>query len=106
MDPDSMKQAFALRNAANGATVAGTLTLENGGSQLVFQPTSRLELGTRYQITVLGTAKSASGNANLANPTTAVFITVPYLKVIGSQPPNGGKAEPGQAISIAFNAIL
>src|SRR5262249_51195546 len=46
------------------------------------------------------------GTAKLTNPTTAVFITVPYPKVAQTYPLDGGKAEPGQGVSIAFNAPM
>ncbi len=106
MDRASTTEAFSLRNAANGANVAGTITWNNNDATLVFTPTSRLELGTRYQITVLGSAHSASGTARLTNPTTAVFSTVPYPRVIQTYPQDGGKVEPGQGVSIIFNAPM
>ncbi len=106
MDRASTTAAFSVRNAANGANVAGTLIFDNNDQQITFKPTSPLELGTRYQVSVLAAAKSASGNAALTNPTTAVFMTVPYPAVIQTYPADGSKAEPGQGVQITFSAPM
>src|SRR5204863_3763475 len=69
MDRASTTEAFSVRNAANGANIAGKITWDNADATLIFTPTSRLELGTRYQVSVLGSAHSATGTARLTNPT-------------------------------------
>src|SRR5450432_1603344 len=106
MDPDSTKAAFSVRNASKGTIVAGTVTFANDGTQLLFKPESILELDTAYQISVLGTAHSASGTSNLTNPTTFVVHTFPYPAVVSSNPPNGGKIPPGAGLLVTFNAAM
>ncbi|MEP7285907.1 MAG: Ig-like domain-containing protein [Chloroflexota bacterium] len=106
MDSASTQEAFAVRNAANGATVAGIVSFDNNGATLNFKASSPLALGTQYQITVLASAKSASGTATLTNPTTATFMTVPYPAVIDSVPKNGDKVEPGGGMNVIFSAPI
>lgn len=106
MDMASVREAFALRNAKTGGNVAGTLTLENEGAQLVFKPASRLELDTPYRITIAGSARSASGQATLSNPQTVDFTTVPYPRIVRTYPAQGEKVNPGGGVSIEFNAPM
>src|SRR5262249_43166887 len=104
MDSESLMKAFALRNTTNGATVAGQITFNEDKSQLTFTPTSRLERATRYQVTVLGRAKSASGTPTLTTPTTVFSTPVPSPAVAPPYPADGAKMEPGQGVSISFSA--
>ena len=106
MDQASVRQAFTFRNAANGADVAGMLTFNEDGSFFTFKPASRLELGTRYQVSIQGSARSASGDATLTNPTTAVFVTVPYPRITQTYPASGARVDPGSGVSVQFSTQM
>jgi len=106
MDRTSTQSAFAVRNTVSGANVAGSLIWENDDRQLRFKPAARYELATRYQVSILGSAKSATGQAALTNPTTFNFISVPYPAVVGTQPQAGEKVSPGGGASVTFSTYM
>ena len=106
MDEASLREAFTLRNAANGADVAGVLTLD-GGTLLRFKPSSQLALETPYQASISAAARSANGQAILTNPQTFSFRTVPYPRVLSSYPANGARDVPiGSGVSITYSTIM
>ncbi len=106
MDEASLREAFTLRNAANGADVAGVLTLE-GGTLLRFKPSSQLALETPYQASISAAARSANGQTVLTNPQTFSFRTVPYPRVLSSYPANGARdVSVGSGASITYSTIM
>ncbi|MBX3080889.1 MAG: Ig-like domain-containing protein [Anaerolineae bacterium] len=106
MDASSTQAAFKLRNTVQGADVAGTFTFSDDKTSFTFKPTSRLAIGTGYQIVVDNTARSLSGQAVLENPQGAIFFTVPYPKVIRTQPGNGDIVPPGNGVSIEYSTYM
>lgn len=60
LDPTTTGGA-ALRLELAGSMVAGTVTLQNGGRNLVFTPAAALEAKTRYSATVSADLRSVSG---------------------------------------------
>ena len=106
MDRASTAAAFTLRNAVTGADVAGALSFEDDDRRLVFTPASPLQLETMYQVSILGSARSASGEAALTNPQTLTFTTVPYPRVVRTYPRDGERIAPGGGASIEFNTEM
>jgi uncharacterized protein YfaS (alpha-2-macroglobulin family) len=107
MDEASLREAFTLRNAANGANVAGVLTLEADGALLRFKPAASLALDTPYQVSISAAARSANGEAILSNPQTFTFRTLPLPRVLSSYPADGQRdVFPSRGVSITYNTLM
>ena len=87
MDPEATGSAFSL-TAQNGEIVPGSLTWADEGAELVFTPTQRLELGTRYLAVVNQQARALTG-APLEAPLNWTFSTVPYPVIWNITPTDG-----------------
>jgi alpha-2-macroglobulin len=79
MDPGSTEAAFRLTGAGIGP-VPGRWLWEDGGTTLVFTPTTQLSLRTSYTVLVGTSARSLSG-APLDRESRTFFTTVPPLSV-------------------------
>src|SRR5262249_23222594 len=55
---------------------------------------------------IRASARSASGQATLTNPTTSIFTTVPFPQIIATDPPNGGLIDPGRGVNVQFNTQM
>ncbi|GAB4556093.1 MAG: hypothetical protein OHK0023_28040 [Anaerolineae bacterium] len=107
MDQASLREAFTLRNLNNAANVAGSFTFSADGTTLTFKPSSRLEVDTAYQFTISAAARSASGEAVLVNPQTINFRTVPFPRLLETNPTNGEmNVRPGRGIWFRFSAPM
>lgn len=107
MNEASLREAFVLRNAANGANVAGVLTLEADGALLRFKPAAALAIDTPYQVSISAAARSANGEAILSNPQTFAFRTLPLPRVVSSYPTNGDQnVYPSRGVSITYNTLM
>ena len=88
----------ALRVAANGSPVAGTLSLQEAGRKLVFAPETVLDPNTTFLISVGTTAKDLAGNP-LASAFESTFRTSDTAdlvapRLIAISPPNGSTNVP------------
>ncbi|PJF42777.1 MAG: hypothetical protein CUN50_02965, partial [Candidatus Thermofonsia Clade 1 bacterium] len=107
MDEASLREAFTLRNTANGANVAGLLSLEENGTLLRFKPAAPLALETLYQASVSAAARSANGEAILSNPQTFTFRTLPFPRVVSTQPANGeGNVPLWSNVSLTYSTLM
>ncbi|MBO9308272.1 MAG: Ig-like domain-containing protein, partial [Chloroflexi bacterium] len=107
MDEASLREAFTLRNAANGANVAGVLKLEADGALLRFKPAAPLALDTPYQVSISAAARSANGEAVLSNPQTFTFRTLPPPRVLSSYPADGERdVFPSRGVNITYNTLM
>lgn len=107
MDENSLREAFTLRNTANGADVIGVLALEENGTLLRFKPASRLALETTYQASISAMARSANGEAILSNPQTFTFRTLPLPRVVSSYPANGERdVRLFGGVSIVYSTLM
>ncbi|MFQ3536020.1 MAG: Ig-like domain-containing protein [Aggregatilineales bacterium] len=107
MDENSLREAFTLRNTANGADVVGVLTLEMDGTLLRFKPASPLALETLYQASISAAARSANGEAILSNPQTFTFRTLPLPRVVSTNPTDGARDVPlYRGVSIVYSTLM
>ncbi|HEY89461.1 MAG TPA: hypothetical protein G4N98_06985, partial [Thermoflexia bacterium] len=105
MDPAATGSAFSLL-AQNGEPVPGTLTWVDGGAELVFTPTQRLALGTRYLATVNEQARALTG-APLEAPLHWAFTTISYPVAWSITPEDGSDdVELYPAVQITFIGAL
>jgi alpha-2-macroglobulin len=88
MDPTSTQAAFRLSSAGSGA-VPGRWGWEDGGTTLVFTPTTELDFRTPYTVLVDTAARSLSG-APLDRESQSSFTTVPPLSVTSIGPSGDG----------------
>ncbi len=97
MDRASVEAAFGIT-----PTVAGRFTW--GDERTVsFHPSSALERGTRYRVTVAASAANAEGKA-LEEAATFDFSTVGYLAVSQVQPsPGASDLSPDMMVTVVFN---
>lgn len=63
------------------------------GRTVTLVPADRLELGTRYTLTVGSSARAATGLTTLDRETTSSFTTVPLPAVISTSPSDGQTAD-------------
>ncbi len=107
MDTASTEKALSVVNAATNAPLDGKITWENNNQILVFTPTARAATSTTFRVSLTGAAHSASGIATVSNPFSQKFTTVPYPKVIASQPTNGQQnVPPGGGLSVQYNTLM
>jgi len=90
MDREASGNAFSIASAA-GAPIPGSITWEDNGAVLVFTPTRRLELATRYVVQVTTRARALT-SAPLQNAVSWSFTTVDYPEPVAIYPEDGGKA--------------
>jgi virginiamycin B lyase len=72
MDRPSTQAAFSVKRTSDGQAVSGTFSWY--GNVLIFDPSGYLFGGTRYTVTVAGSATGASGRT-LSNPKSWSFTT-------------------------------
>lgn len=102
MDQASVEAAISLEPA----TTVGFEWQEDGQTVLV-QPEERLELGTRYSLTVATSAQAQNGSATLDKVTTSTFTTVPLPSVVRTDPADGSLADEfSYGVSIEFSAPM
>ena len=106
MDRASTLAAFAVTDS-RGKAVPGVVSWDQADAQLIFTPTARFALGTRYQVSLTGAAHSAAGAATVSNPFSQTFTTVPYPAFVSSSPENGQQnVGPGSGVSLTYNAPM
>jgi alpha-2-macroglobulin len=110
MDRGSLLTAITLRNLSTGADVASTFVYPEGYQEAYttvnIVPAAPLSLDTAYTLSVLPSARSASGEATLSNPQAITFTTVPLPKVDSTYPANGAVVPVDNSVQIAFNAPM
>ncbi|MEA3310070.1 MAG: Ig-like domain-containing protein, partial [Chloroflexota bacterium] len=105
MDTEATGSAFSLVSQL-GEPVPGALTWADMGAELIFTPTQRLELGTRYMVMVNENARALTG-ASLEVPLHWAFTTVPYPAIQSITPQDGSDdVELYQAVQITFEGAL
>ena len=88
MDRPSTEAAFLLTDGS-GVPVAGSFEWSEGDRVLTFRPADLLPYDQRFIVTVNGTARSASGEATLADTLMWAFDTVMAPAVVESAPFDG-----------------
>jgi len=107
MDRASTEDAFALRNDANKAQVAGRFTWSDGGRVLRFQPTPALDYDVAYTVQIDKGARAAAGQATLREPFVARFQTAPQIGIEATSPPDGATGVAVEAqMGILFLGIV
>ncbi len=114
LDPATAGPAFSLVPTAGGAPVAGTVTFERGGYELVFTPAEPLAAVTPYTLTLAGTATTANGSPldgdgdgtggdDYVLAFTSSFPDTTAPRLAASDPrPNGSGAELRPVVTVAF----
>ena len=98
MDQASTEAAVSLQPAA-----AMSYKWEDNDQMLVLTPEEMLELETEYALAVGQTARSANGQAGLADTFEMQSTTIPFPAVDGTNPKNGALANSWQrGVSIQF----
>jgi hypothetical protein len=92
MDQEITGSVFSVR-AEDGAIISGTVTWADGGALLVFTPTRRLNLDTRYTVRV-GERARAITSVPLQNPQSWMFETIPAPTVQAFAPADGARGTP------------
>jgi hypothetical protein len=112
MDRASTERAFSLHwNDPDGPQVAGSFRWaeqsEPPNSVMGFVPEERLELESTYYAIVSTDALAQGGAAGLESDYTWYFDTVPYPRIVSTDPVDGsGSVEPGSGFSIRFSAPI
>jgi len=105
MDPVNTVGVFSIK-ATDGTIVSGTVTWADGGALLLFTPTQKLRLDTRYTVRV-GERARAITSAPLQNPQRWGFETVPAPAVRAITPAAGAKGIPVDApVQLAFAGAI
>ena len=106
MDPTSTRAAFSLRTSA-GEPVPGQFSWTEDHSVLTFVPQGLLQLGTSYDVRVADTARAATGDATLREEAAWTFQTVPYPRIVQTDPADGTPdADPDASFQIFFSAPM
>ncbi|MGB9776311.1 MAG: Ig-like domain-containing protein [Anaerolineae bacterium] len=107
MDRASTQAAFALKPVRSETRVPGRFEWSQNDTVMTFIPEGRLELDTEYLITLEQSARSAQGAAPLKAPYRYSFRTVPYPRILFTEPRDGAKdAYPGTQFTIKFSAPM
>ncbi len=101
VDPASARAAFRLRSS-DGADIPGDLQVT--GETLVFTPSQRLAFDTRYTVEVAASLTGVSGGLGMADTFRATFQTVPRLRILETDPPDGETNAQLGGLTIRFNA--
>lgn len=107
MDPESTVAAFSLRKTGGdpSAYVDGETGWLNANRTLVFTPTTPLEFGERYLLTVAASAQPASRQGTLREDFTRSFAVVPLPAVQTVSPVQGAtEVTPDASVIVRFNA--
>ena len=106
MDHASTEAAFALVAPGSGEP-AGSLRWSEDSAQLTFIPEGRLNLNTRYEVTVDTVAQAAGGGVSLVQPFLSVFNTVRFPAIEFTSPSHGeSNASPYGGFQIFFTAPM
>jgi uncharacterized protein YfaS (alpha-2-macroglobulin family) len=111
MDRTSTEAAFGLETVA-GEPVSGAFSWSEDGSVMTFAPAevfgqTPLQLDARYTARVGGSARAAVGEATLEDDYEWVFETVPYPRVLSTDPADGADSvDPTTALVIYFSAPM
>jgi hypothetical protein len=97
IDQAAARAAFRLRGP--GGDVAGDVAVQ--GQTLVFTPSQRLQLDSRYTYEV-----AASLAGGMANDFRATFQTVPLPRIVRTEPGDRASAPPYTDFAIVFNAPI
>ncbi|MEK6208484.1 MAG: Ig-like domain-containing protein, partial [Chloroflexota bacterium] len=100
MDPAS-QAGFSIRNAETSAIPPGTLKWNDARTVLSWNPSERLGVQTRYQVTLDKGLKGARGGIS-ANPRTSTFVTIAQPSVANTSPANGDQNAQRFGIRINF----
>lgn len=107
MDRASAQAAFSVKPLEGETRVPGRFVWSDDSTVMTFLPEGRLELDTEYLITLEASALSARGAAPLKAPYQGSFRTVPYPRILSTDPSDGMKdAYPGTAFTIKFSAPM
>jgi hypothetical protein len=101
---ESMKSAtitagnIELKKDSDGSTVPASISLENGGTRAVINPTTDLEKNTVYYISVNGSVQDEAGNPMGSAYAGGSFTTVAPDTVVTITAPTGGTVSGGVSI--------
>ncbi|WP_420456904.1 Ig-like domain-containing protein [Rubrivirga sp.] len=118
LDPATAAPAFSLVPSAGGPPVAGTVTFERGGYELVFTPDEPLAPTTAFTLTLAGTATTANGSPidgdgdgtggdDFTLTFTSSFPDTTAPRLAQSDPrPNATGAELRPVVTVAFTEAV
>lgn len=105
MDKASSEAAFSLRR--QGEDVAGSLEWANDATSFVFTPHEPLVINSTYLVNINATARSAYGDATLAQGQSHTFRTIPYPAIDRTYPDNRATSVyPGSGATIYFRTAM
>lgn len=90
MDRATVQRAFSL-TGPDGQAVPGSFTWDGAGRTLTFRPAVLLPLGQTFTATILGSARGASGTADLGQDVTWTFETAPPPAIVSTNPAAGAE---------------
>jgi uncharacterized protein YfaS (alpha-2-macroglobulin family) len=100
MDRASVEERFSLATEA-GTVIQGDFRWEE--KTMAFVPSALLPLETGYVATLEAGAKAAKGEGRIAEPYSWRFTTVPYPRIVGTNPADGNlKADPYGGMNVSF----
>lgn len=109
MDRASVEAAFGLHRekGGQGPKLPGRFGWDDKSNTMIFTPTQRLELETWYTGNVPAGVKSATGQATMLKEYTWHFFTVPYPRILKTDPADGAQnAETYGSFEIFFSAPI
>jgi len=102
MDPASTEAAFSI-----DPPVPGTFSWNDDHTVMTFTTEERLQLDTHYAVRVARSARAATGDATLEGDYTWSFDTVPYPRILRTEPADGeAAADPDASFQIYFSAPM
>ena len=106
MDKASAEESFALRvGGPTGDKIGGSFQWYS--NTLGFVPARRLDLDKTYHASVAAGAKAATGSSGTRKEYAWTFQTVPYPRLVSTQPVDGDKrADPYGSIVLNFSAPI
>lgn len=104
MNPDSLAENFALLDS-NDDRVPGEIDWNDDLTEATFSPTNLLKRSQEYQLLLSEPAQS-SGGTPLGQEIQEVFQTVQSLRVVSTEPFQGGRRNVFASVLIHFNAPI
>lgn len=107
MNTERVEQAFFLRPVGSEGNTSGTFEWNQDNTGFIFRPSELLVIDSRYEAGFAPRTVFAATGANpMPDGFTTHFTTVPYPKIIGSDPPDGSSPSYVWNASIKFNTFM
>lgn len=104
MNPDSFAEHFSLVQP-DGTAVPGELAWNDDHTRVTFVPQNLLRRSQAYRV-VLGAGAQSMGGTPLGQPVEASYETVEFLRVVSSEPFQGGRRSVFSGVVVQFNAPI